>query len=129
MRNVCYTDRQETISIDIENITLHYISFGDFSHYFMLARFYLATVYQTMSNSLHYRKTAAQTDSFDLMKMNNLTSNLNQPELSETNKNTKVLTSIPYTVNIQKKSSGTNAVSFISSYVALYLSYQVQWRY
>ena len=61
--------------------------------------------------------------------MNNLTSNLNQPELRETNKNTKVLTSIPYTVNIQKKSSGTNAVSFISSYVALYLSYQVQWRY
>ena len=102
MRNLYYTDRQQSISTDIENITLHYISFGEFSHYFMRRSFYLGTVHQTKSNSLHYRKTAAQTDLFDLMKMNNLTSNVNQPELSETNKETKVITSIPYTVNIQK---------------------------
>ena len=113
MRNVYYTDRQQRISIDIEIMTLHKISFGGFIHYFMFPWLYLGTVYQTMSNSLHYRKTAAQTDSFDLMKMNNLTSNVNQPELSNTNKITKVIGITRYTVFILKKSSGSNAVSYI----------------
>ena len=50
----------------------------------MFPWFYLATVSQTITNSLHYRKTVAQTDSLNLIKIINLTLNFNQPGLIET---------------------------------------------
>ena len=53
----------------------------------MFSWFYLGTVSQTITNSLHYRKTVAQTDSLNLIKIINLTLNFNQPELIETIKN------------------------------------------
>ena len=72
----------------------------------MLSWLYLGTVYQDMRKSLHEKSTAAQTDSFDLVKMNNVTSNVNLPEPSQTNKITKVITSVPYTGNSQIHASG-----------------------
>ena len=56
----------------------------------MLPWLYLGTVYQTMPNSLHDRRIAAETVSLDLIKMNNITSNVNQLEPSKANKKTKV---------------------------------------
>ena len=61
-----------------------------------------------MRNSLYDRKTAAQTDLFDLIKMNNVSSNVNQPEPRDPNKRTKVITIAPYTGNNQIRSSGTD---------------------
>ena len=56
----------------------------------MLPWLYLGTVHKTMPNSLHDRRIAAETVSLDLIKMNNITSNVNQIEPSKTNKRTKV---------------------------------------
>ena len=61
-----------------------------------------------MRNSLYDRKTAAQTDLFDLIKMNNVSSNVNQPEPRDPNKRTKVIAVALYTVNNQIHSSGTD---------------------
>ena len=72
----------------------------------MFLRFYLGTAYQIIRNSLHDRRTAAQTDSFDLVKMMNVTSNVNQPEASETNKIPEIVTSLSYTGNTQIHSLG-----------------------
>ena len=66
----------------------------------------LGTVYQTTRNSLHYRRTAEQTDSLDLIKMIKVTRNVNQPNLSDTNKGKKVITSIPYGSQSQIHASG-----------------------
>ena len=66
----------------------------------------LGTVYQTTRNSLHYRRTAEQTDSLDLIKMIKVTRNVNQPNLSDTNKRKKIRTSIPYGSQSQKHASG-----------------------
>ena len=75
----------------------------------MFQWFSLGTVYQTMSSSLNdIMASAAQTDSFTLIKKKSVTSNVNQPERSETSKITKVITSAPYTPNTQILSSGTN---------------------
>ena len=64
--------------------------------------FYLRTTYQTMSSSLNtIMASAAQTDSFGLIKKKSVTSNVNQPETSDTNKITRVITSVPYTPNTQ----------------------------
>ena len=52
------------------------------------------------------RASGAQNDSFDLMKMNNVTSNVKQAEPSKTNKITKVVTTTPYTTNTQTHHSG-----------------------
>ena len=56
----------------------------------MLPWLYLGTVHQTIPNSLHDRRIAAETVSLDLIKTNNITSNVNQIEPSKTNKKTKV---------------------------------------
>ena len=72
----------------------------------MLPWLYLGTVHQTMPNSLHDRRIAAETDSLDLIKMNNVTSNVNQLEPSKRNKRTKVITSIPYSAKSQIHASG-----------------------
>ena len=61
-----------------------------------------------MRNSLYDRRTAAQTNLFDLIKTNNVSSNVNQPEPRDPNKRTKVITVAPYTVNNQIHSSGTD---------------------
>ena len=50
----------------------------------------------------------AQTDLILLMKIGNVTSNVNRPEINETNKNARVIASTTYIVNIQTDSSGTN---------------------
>ena len=68
--------------------------------------FILGTVYQTMQNSLHYRRTAKQTDSLDLIKMVKVTPNVKQPKSSDTNKKVKVITSIPYPAQSQIHVSG-----------------------
>ena len=70
--------------------------------------FYLGTVYQSIPNSHHYRRTAAQTDSLDLMEMINVTPNVNQPESSKTNKRIEVRTSISYSAQSQIHASGTD---------------------
>ena len=62
-----------------------------------------------MSSSLNdIMASAAQTDSFTLIKKKSVTSNVNQTERSETSKITRVITSAPYTPNTQILSSGTN---------------------
>ena len=72
----------------------------------MLPWFYLDTVYQTMQNSLHDRRTTAQTDSLDLIQMKNVTSNTNQLEPSESSKRTKIIKSIPYSAKSQTHALG-----------------------
>ena len=72
----------------------------------MLPCLYLSTVHQTVPNSLHDRRIAAETDSLDLIKMNNVTSNVNQLEPNKTNKRTKVITSISYSAKSQIHASG-----------------------
>ena len=68
---------------------------------------FLGIVYQTMRSSFYdKRASGAQTDSFDLMKMNNVTSNVKQVEPSTTNKITKVGTTTPYTANTETHPSG-----------------------
>ena len=47
------------------------------------------------------RASAAQIDSLDLMKINNVTTNANQPEPRKTNKITKVVTTAQYAGNTQ----------------------------
>ena len=75
----------------------------------MFPWFCLGTVYQTMPSSLNdIMASAAQTDSFALIKKKSVTSNVNQPERSETSKITRVIASAPYTPNTQILSSGTN---------------------
>ena len=59
-----------------------------------------------MTNSLHYRKTAAQTDSLDLIKIINLIPIVNQPELIETIKKIKFMIGIPYSAPSQIHASG-----------------------
>ena len=55
-----------------------------------------------MRSSQYVRRTsAAQTYSFDLIKMNNVTSNVDQPEPNKTNKITSFMTSAPYIGNTQ----------------------------
>ena len=55
-----------------------------------------------MRSSQYDRRTsAAQTYSFDLIKMNNVTSNVDQPEPNKTNKITSFMTSAPYIGNTQ----------------------------
>ena len=55
-----------------------------------------------MRSSQYGRRTsAAQTYSFDLIKMNNVTSNVDQPEPNKTNKITSFITSAPYIGNTQ----------------------------
>ena len=73
----------------------------------MLPWFYLANVYQTMQISLYdRRKSARETDSLDLMKINNVTANVNQAEQSQANKYIRVITSAPNTGNTKMHSSG-----------------------
>ena len=59
-----------------------------------------------MKNSLLYRTAAAQTDSLDLIKVLNVTPNVNRPESSETNKRIKVTTIISYSAQSQIHASG-----------------------
>ena len=55
-----------------------------------------------MRSSQYDRRTsAAQTYSFDLIKMNNVTSNVDQPEPNKTTKITSFMTSAPYIGNTQ----------------------------
>lgn len=72
----------------------------------MLPWFYLRRVYQTVPNSLHYRRRALQTDSLDSNKMNNVTLNVKQPQPSETNRRIKVITNILYSAQGQIHPSG-----------------------
>ena len=72
----------------------------------MLSWFYLGRVYQTIPHSLHYRRTTAQTDSLDLIKMINVTPNVNQPESSEANKRIKIRTSTSYSAQSQTQAPG-----------------------
>ena len=73
----------------------------------MFSGLYLGRVYQTMPSSAYNRKASApQTDSMDLMKINNVTSNVKPAEPSKTNKVTKVVTIVQYTANNQIKPSG-----------------------
>ena len=73
----------------------------------MLPWFYLVKGYQTMQISLYdRRKSARETDSLDLMKINNVTSNVIQAEQSQTNKNIRVITSAPNTGNTKMHSLG-----------------------
>ena len=75
----------------------------------MFPWFYLGTVYQTMSSSLNdIMLLAAQTDSFALIKKKSVISNVDQPQTSETNKITRVITSAPYKLNTQILSSSTD---------------------
>ena len=75
----------------------------------MFLWFCLGTVYQTMSSSLNdIVASAIETDSFALIKKKSVTSNVNQPERSETSKITRVITSASYIPNIQILSSGTS---------------------
>ena len=68
---------------------------------------YLGRVYQTMRDSPYYRRASrAQTNSLDLMKINNVISNVKQAEPSKTNKIAKVLATAPYTANTKMYSSG-----------------------
>ena len=61
-----------------------------------------------MSRSLnHIMASAEQTDSFALIKTKSVTSNINQPKTSETNKIIEVIMSAPYTANTHVLSSGT----------------------
>ena len=83
------------------------ISMKKFRRRCILLRFYLGAGYQTLPTSLNDRKAlAAQTDSFGLMKKKSVTSNVKQLEASKTNITEKVPTSLPYTANTQKTSSG-----------------------
>ena len=50
--------------------------------------------------------TAAQTGSLDLIKVLNVTPNVNRPESSETNKRIKVTTIISYSAQSQIHASG-----------------------
>ena len=69
----------------------------------------LGTVYQTVSSSLNdIVASAIETDSFALIKKKSVTSNVNQPERSETSKITRVITSASYIPNTQILSSGTS---------------------
>ena len=72
----------------------------------MLPWLYLGTVHQTMPNSLHDRRIAAETDSLDLIKMSKPNSNVNQLEPSKTNKRRKVITSIAHSAKSQIHASG-----------------------
>ena len=72
----------------------------------MLSWFFVGKVYQTIPNSLHFERTAAQTESLDLIKIINLTLNVNHPQSSETNKITKVSSSIPYSAQSQIHAAG-----------------------
>lgn len=75
----------------------------------MLLWFSLGRVIQNMGSSFYDRRSsAAQTYSFDLMKMNKVTSNAKQPEPRETNKITSFITSAPYIGNTQIHSSCTD---------------------
>ena len=90
-------------------IASKYISIEKFSHCCMLLWFSLGRVIQNMGSSLYDRRSSvAQTYSFDLMKMNKVTSNAKQPEPSETNKITSFITSAPYIGNTQIHSSCTD---------------------
>ena len=75
----------------------------------MLPWFYLVKGYQTMQISLYdRRKSARETDSLDLMKINNVNSNVNQAEQSEANKYIRVITSAPNTGNTKMHSSSND---------------------
>ena len=64
-----------------------------------------------MPSSAYNRKASApQTDSMDLMKINNVTSNVKPAEPSKTNKVTKVVTIVQYTANNQIKPSGRDSL-------------------
>ena len=54
------------------------------------------------------RKSARETDSLDLMKINNVNSNVNQAEQSEANKYIRVITSALNTGNTKMHSSGND---------------------
>lgn len=51
-------------------------------------------------------ETGAETYLFDLMKVNSVTSNVHQPQLSEANKTIRLIKSSPYTGKAQIHSSG-----------------------
>ena len=51
-------------------------------------------------------ETGAQTYLLDLMKVNSVTSNVHQPQLSEANKTIRLIKSSPYTGKAQIHSSG-----------------------
>ena len=72
----------------------------------MFPWFYLGTVSQTMTNSLHYQRTVAKTDSLNLIKIINLSPNVNQPELIETIKTIKLMRSIPYSAQSEIHAAG-----------------------
>ena len=74
----------------------------------MIPWFYLDRVYQTMSNSLHYRRTAEQTDLLVLMKMINVTANVSQRKSSKRTEKIKVTTSTLYPAQTQIHASGTD---------------------
>ena len=90
----CFTLFQNTIALrnSLINVCFHGLILG--------------TVYQTTRNSLHYQSTAEQTDSLHLIKMIKVTRNVNQPNLSDTNKRKKIITSIPYGSQSQIHASG-----------------------
>ena len=72
----------------------------------MLRWFCLGTFYQSMQNSDHYQRTAALSYSVDLIKLVNVTPNMNQPESSEINERIKVRTSISYSAQSQIHAAG-----------------------
>ena len=75
----------------------------------MLPCLYLGTAYQTKQRSHYIRRVSpTKIDLFVLMKVNNVTSNVIRREQSETNKIARVITSVPYIVNIQIHTLGTN---------------------
>ena len=72
----------------------------------MLLWIYLITVYQTMPNSPHYRRTAEETDSLDLIKRINVTPNVNKTKSNKTNIRAKVITNIPHRSQSQTHPTG-----------------------
>ena len=72
----------------------------------MLRWFCLGTFYQSMQNSVHYGRTAAQSYSVDLIKLINVTLNDNRPDSSETNERIKVRTSTSYSAQSQVHAAG-----------------------
>ena len=59
-----------------------------------------------MPKSLHFRKTAEQTDSLGLIKIINVTPNVYKSKSSETNKKIKAITSLPYPAQSEIHDSG-----------------------
>ena len=90
----CFTLFQNTMSL--KNLLISVCFHG----------FILGRVYQTMPKSYHYRKTAEQTDSLGLIKIIDVTSNVDEPQSSETNKKMKVITRLPYPAQSQIQDSG-----------------------